>query len=136
VEIPWDVFEKAEIEAAPDSGKGYDDFVAQGPLRATVTATDGRKLQGEIAFDLDETRKWEFLDGEADDVEYHLPFALVKELRPVGRRRTEVTLVDGRKLVLEGQTDVDESNAGVALLGRKDESAYVAWGEVERIVFE
>ena len=106
------------------------------PLRATVYGTDGRKLQGEIAFDLDETRTWEFLDGELDDVEYHIPFSMVKEVRPIGRRRSEVTLVNGQKLTLEGQTDVDESNAGVALIGRHDESAYLPWDEVERIVFE
>ncbi len=136
VEIPWDVFEKAEIEVATDSGKGYDDYKPQGALRATVVAIDGRKLTGEIAFDLDETRRWEMLDGELDDVEYHVPFSMVKEVRPVGRRRTEVTLVSGQKLMLEGQTDVDESNGGIGFLGKTGDDKYLPWDEVERITFE
>src|SRR5262245_14009719 len=104
------------MEVAADSGKGYDDYKPHGPLRATVTTTDGRKLSGTIAYDLDETRGWEFLDGEQDDVEYHLPLSMVKEVRAMGRRRSEITLVNGQKLTLEGQTDVDETNAGIAFL--------------------
>ena len=136
VEISWDVFERADIEVASDSGYGYDDYKPQRALRAVVTATDGRKLSGEVAYDLDEMRTWEFLDGELDDVEYHVPFSMVKEVRPVGRRRAEITLINGKKVMLEGQTDVDESSAGVALIGRKDESAYVPWEKIESIVFE
>jgi hypothetical protein len=137
VEIPWDVFERADIEVAADSGKGYDDYKADGPLRGTVFASDGRQLEGEIAFDLDETRQWEFLDGEQDDVEYHVPFSMVKEVRPIGRRRSEVTLRNGQKLTLEGQTDVDESNAGVALLaGKAGSDRYVPWEDVAKVVFE
>ncbi|MGH7858008.1 MAG: hypothetical protein ACREQY_11825 [Candidatus Binatia bacterium] len=137
VEIPWEVFERADIEVAADSGKGYDDYPPHGPLRATVTASDGRSFSGEIAFDLDETRQWEFLDGEQDDVEYHVPFSMVKEVRPIGRRRSEVTLRNGQKLTLEGQTDVDESNAGVALLaGKAGEDRYVPWQDVAKVVFD
>jgi hypothetical protein len=137
VEIPWDVFERADIEAATDSGRGYDDYEPVGALRAAVSGTGGQQLAGEIAFDLDETRQWEFLDGEQEDVEYHVPFSMVKEVRPMGRRRSEVTLRNGQKLTLEGQTDVDETNAGIALLaGKAGEDRYLSWDEVAKVVFD
>jgi hypothetical protein len=136
VEIPWDAFRRAEIEAAPDSGRGYDDYPAGRPLEAKVTAADGRSRSGRIAFDLDETASWELLNGVGDDVEYSIVFADVKSIRPLGRKRAEVELRNGQKLTLEGQTDVSESNAGVAFLGpEKVEGApdYLPWDEITAI---
>lgn len=135
VEIPWDVFERVEIEAAADSGRGYDDFPALGALRARVTTVDGKSREGEIAFDLDESAQWEMLDGMEDDVEYTIPFARVESIRRLGSRRSEVTLAGGEKLELEGQTDVDESNAGIAFLGVAGDDGYLRWTEVEKIEF-
>ena len=139
VEIPWEVFVRAEIEAAPDSGPGYDAYAAGRPLAAKVTATDGRVRSGRIAFDLDESASWEMLNGSQADVEYSIPFARIKAIRPLGRKRAEVTLDSGQKLQLEGQTDVGESNAGVAFLDAEKSAvgpAYLAWDEISAIEFE
>jgi hypothetical protein len=139
VEIPWGVFVRAEIEAAPDSGPGYDSYAAGRPLAAKVTATDGRVRAGRIAYDLDESASWELLNGSQADVEYSIPFARVKEIRPLGRTRAEVTLDNGRKLQLEGQTDVGEANAGVAFLDAEKSAgafAYLPWDEIAAIEFE
>lgn len=137
VSISWEVFVRAEIEAASDSGRGYDDFPALGAVRASVTTTDGRKLSGPIAYDLDETERWEMIDGTKDDVEYHVVLDRVREIRPLSQRRTDVVLDDGTRLALEGQTDVDESNAGVAILSERGTSeAYVPWSQVASITLE
>ena len=133
VEIPWDVFERADIEVAMDSGRSYGDYPSLGEIRARVTLRGGRTRQGRIAFDLDETFLWELLDGYADDVEYHIPFVRVKSVRPLGTRRAEVTLDNGEKLRLEGQTDVGDDNAGIAFLESADDEGYVAWDEVELV---
>ena len=133
VEIPWDVFERADIEVAKDSGRSYGDYPSLGEIRARVTLRGGRTRQGRIAFDLDETFLWELLDGYADDVEYHIPFVRVKSVRPLGTRRAEVTLDNGLKLRLEGQTDVGDDNAGIAFLESADDEGYVAWDEVELV---
>jgi len=134
VEIPWDVFERADIEVSGDSGRGYDDYPPLGDIRARVTTADGKKREGRIAFDLDETQLWEMLDGSLNDVEYHIPFVRVKEIRPQGRR-TDVTLDTGQTLRLEDETDVSEDNAGIAFLddGGDLDDNYIRWEDVERI---
>jgi len=139
VEIPWDVFERAELSVAADSGRGYDDYPPGRPITAQVTTRDGRGSAGRIAFDLDETESWEMLDGSQDDVSYSIPFERVASLAPIGRQRTEVVLRSGVKLRLEGPTDVSESNAGIAFLGPERPEGkrdYIPWDEVAKIDFE
>lgn len=136
VEIPWDVFQRAEISAATDSGRGYADYRPGRPLEATVTATGGRSRSGRIAYDLDETATWELVDGIQDDVEYSVPFAEVESIRPQGSKRAEIVLRNGQKLRLEGQTDVTDANAGVAFLDaekREGAPTYFPWDEIVAI---
>jgi len=133
VEIPWEVFERADIEVAKDSGKRYGDYPSLGPIEAKVTLRGGKTRQGKIAFDLDETHGWEMLNGIQDDVDYDIPFARVKSIRPLGSRRSEVTLTNGEKLRLEGQTDVSDDNAGIAFLDAEGDDAYVSWEDVELV---
>lgn len=133
VEIPWDVFERAEIQASDESGKGYDEYPAQGPIRARVTNVDGQTREGEIAYDLDETQRWELFNGSRDDIEYSIPFPRVKQIRRLSSRRSEVTLDNGTKLELEGETDVDETNGGIAFLGQKGADAYWRWEDVATV---
>ena len=135
VEVAWDVFDHADIEVAESSGKGYGDYAPLGPIRARVTATGGATSEGEIAFDLDEKEQWEMLNGDQDDVKYSIPFVRVKEIRRLGTRRAEVTLDNGEKLRLEGETDVGDGNAGIAFLGKSGDGAYIAWDDVEKIEF-
>jgi hypothetical protein len=133
VEIPWEVFERAEIQASSDSGKGYDEYPAQGPIRARVTNVDGQTREGEIAYDLDELQRWELFNGSQDDVEYSIPFTRVKQIRRLSSRRSEVTLDNGAKLELEGETDVDETNGGIAFVGKSGTGSYWAWEEVATV---
>jgi hypothetical protein len=138
IEMPWDVFERADIEIAKDSGRGYDDYEPLGEIRAKVTLRGGKVREGRIAYDLDETYLWEMLNGNQDDVDYDIPFAHVKQIRPLGRR-SEVVLDNGQKLRLEGQTDVGESNAGVAFLDAEKSAgafAYLPWDEIAAIEFQ
>ena len=79
------------------------------------------------------------LDGAQDDVAYAIPFERVATIAPISRKRTEVVLVSGLKLRLEGPTDVSDSNAGVAFLGpeaREGAPTYIPWDEIELIRFE
>lgn len=131
VEIPWDVFERADLEVAKDSGKGYGDYAPLGEIRAKVTLRGGKTREGRIAYDLDETHLWEMLNGNQEDVDYDIPFVRVKQIRPMGRR-AEVTLDNGQKLRLEGQTDVGDDHAGIAFLDGSEED-YVTWDEVELV---
>jgi len=135
VEIPWEAFERADLEVAADSGRGYGDYPALGDIRARVTSVAGKSREGKIAFDLDETQLWEMLDGAQGDIEYHIPFLRVKSIQPLSRLRTRVELVDGQTLELEGETDVSDDNAGVAFLdapGSLDDD-YLRWENVAKI---
>ncbi len=139
VEIPWSAFERAEISVAPDSGKGYDAYGPARPLSARVTTVDGKSYSGRIAYDLDEVASWEMLNGTLDDVEYSIPFERIRGIRNTRRSRAEVELVGGRKLMLEGSTDVGDGNAGIAFLGperREGTPDYLPWEDVAEIRFE
>ena len=65
-----------------------------------------------------------------------MPFSLVREIRPLSQRRTDIVLDNGERLALEGQTDVDDSNAGVAFLSAKGTDAYVPWDQIASIKLE
>jgi hypothetical protein len=54
VDIPWDVFERADIEVAKSSGRSYGDYPPLGPIHARVTLRGGKTREGRIAYDLDE----------------------------------------------------------------------------------
>jgi len=133
IELSWDEFERADLELAPRSGRGYEEYPKLGPIVARVVARDGRVREGRIAFDLDETERWEMLDGGQDGIRYSIPFADLGEIRRDGADHCRVTLRNGRKLRLGGSTDVGEFNAGIAFLDRKGDDAYLPWDEVESI---
>lgn len=147
VEVSWDAFEKVVFEEPPGSGPAYGDFTGK-PIHGTVTTADGDKHTGNLAYDLDEERSWEMLDGTYRDVEYHIPFALIAAVVPDGRRSTKVTLRGGEELRLEEQTDVDDSNAGIEISsggsgpavekepGTRGGRVYVDWEDVRRIDFD
>lgn len=132
--VQWEAFERVDFSEPGSSGPTYAELEEGGPIYGTVTGRDGAKHTGEIVYDLDETQRWEMLNGTSDHVEYTIPFALVQSIEP-GRGRSDVTLASGEKLRLEDATDVDDSNAGVLVLSG-DKKTYVAWDDVERIDFE
>ncbi len=132
--VKWDTFERVDFSEPGSSGPPYDELDDGGPIRGTVTDRDGGKHTGEIVFDLDETQRWEMLNGNSDDIEYTIPFAHVKSIEP-GRDRSDVTLVGGERLTLEDATDVDDSNAGILVISG-GEKTYIAWDDVDRIDFD
>ncbi len=134
--VDWDVFERLELTDSESSGPRYEDFEPAAPLAGKVTDVDGKSYDGRIVYDLDESEAWEFLDGERDDVEYHIPFALVAAVEPQGDRSSRVILASGEELELEDSADVDEDNDGVLVLPGEGEPIYLAWKEVRRIDFE
>ena len=137
VKIGWDEFGKVVFDdPGQGSGNTYDDYDAGRPLTGTVVDRDGQRHAGRLVFDLDEAWDWEILDGHADDIEYSIPFALVKGLQRDGSRASRVALKSGVTLTLEDTADVSEGNAGILVLpteGRGE--TYLRWSEVERVDF-
>lgn len=133
VKVQWDEFVRVDFDSDGSSGVAYDDYAEITPLRGRVVESDGTSHAGEIVFDLDERRSWEFLEGMRDDMEYAIPFAMVKSVQ----RRSDsvrVTLRNGENLVLEDSQDVSDENDGVVVLSAGgDRELYIAWRDVERI---
>ncbi|MCP3963769.1 MAG: hypothetical protein GY719_38525 [bacterium] len=133
--VKWDAFERLTLEEPDDSGPAYEDFAPAKALAGKVTGEDGKVHEGRIVYNLDESETWEILGGDRDDIEYHIPFALVSAVIPDGPNGSRVVLVSGEELELEDSSDVAEDNDGVLVLGG-GEPVYVAWDRVRRIDFE
>ena len=134
--IPWSAFERVDFSEAGSSGPAYDDFKPAEPLRGTVTDVDGKSYRGKIVYDVDESETWEMLNGEWRDVEYSIPFALIRAVEPRDDDSSRVFLKSGEELVLEDSADVGEGNAGVLVIPTEGKPIYVEWDEVKRVELE
>lgn len=134
--IPWSAFERVDFSEAGSSGPSYDDFKPSEPLRGTVTDAGGKRYSGRIVYDIDESETWEILNGEWRDVEYSIPFALVRAVEPRDDESSRVILKSGEELVLEDAADVDGDNSGVLVIPIEGKPIYVEWDDVKRIDFE
>ena len=133
--ISWDAFERVQFSDG-GSGPAYGDYPAGSVLAGTVTTLDGRKLSGRLVYDLDESETTEMLDGERNDVEYSIPFALVASVIPA-RDRSRVVLRTGEEVVLEDAVDVSDDNAGLLVFeAGKERPTYVPWDDVDRVDFD
>lgn len=136
VDIEWREFEKVTFQEAPNSGKPYKDFAKQKALEATVKTEDGKKLNGRIVYDLDEAYDFEILHGmDDDDIEYLIPFRNIKSIQPKGYDESEVVLNNGKKLRLEESQDVSDENTGLLVFEGTKDPVYVAWDDIDEIVF-
>jgi len=139
VDIPWDEFVEIEFRETPENvGVAYDDYQGSKKLKATVNTFDDEFISGEIVFDLDEALQLEMLNGNDDHVEYFIPFGAIKEITPMNRKESKVTLSNGESFLLDGKVDVNEDNDGVLVYFKtsSDKPKYVAWSEVQKITFE
>jgi hypothetical protein len=100
----------------------------------------GRRLAGQLVYDLDESETTETLDAPSQGVDYTLPFGLIASLvvpEEDGAELARVTLRSGEELRLERSGDLGDGNAGMLIFedgGRSPE--YVHWADVDQIVFD
>jgi len=136
VDISWDEFDEVIFSDISSSSITYDDFKGDADIFGTVTTVDGDLHVGRIAYDLDEEYQFEMLNGKSDDIEYFIPFANVKSVKPGRRDRANVTLTDGSTITLEDSVDVSDDNDGVLIfLKAGEDPTYVAWEDIEKIDF-
>jgi hypothetical protein len=151
--VSWAAFERLELSdpAAVGSGPGYDDFPPGAPLTGAVTTRDGRRVEGRLVYDLDESETTETLDAPAAGVDYTIPFGLVAAIvLPPSTEgdapHARVTLHGGEELRLELAGDLGARNLGLLVFAGPDpggeggeggeRAEHVPWTEVERIDFE
>ena len=133
--VSWDAFERVDFSDAGKSGPAYKEFKPGKQLQASVLDVEGGTHRGRIAFDLDETETWEFLDGNRRDVAYAIPMGRIAAIVPGDGGSSRVILRNGEELELEGESDVGRGNAGVMVLDGDQEKVYLPWGKVKRIDF-
>ncbi len=128
--VQWDEFDYLEFKDAPKA-PSYDKYNGGKKLTGTVTAEDGKEYKGDIIWDADETYTWELLDGNMDDVDFAVEFGNIKSIDKNGRRGSEVTLKDGRKLRLRDSNDVDDGNKGIIvhINGNRDDEVMIDWDD-------
>jgi hypothetical protein len=132
--ISWDTFERLEFSPG-GSGPAYGDFPPGLPLAGIVTTRDGRRLEGRLVYDLDESETTETLDAPAEGVDYTIPFGLITSIVLPGREeRARMTLSNGEELQLDRRGDLGDANGGMLIfVGGRDRPEYVPWIEVERV---
>ncbi len=137
VDIPWREFESLEFTEIPkNTMPSYSDFVKPKSLSGTVTTVNGKSYSGKIIFDLDEELDIEIIQGESDNIEYLIPFRAVKRIRPKNYHYSELELRNGDKLVLGDSQDVSDKNYGILVFQDEDNYKYIAWEDLEEIVFK
>lgn len=135
--VSWDAFERLDFSQPGPSGPSYDDFKPSGPLRGKVTEVGGETHSGRIVYDMDESEGWEILNGDRRDLEYNIPFSLIRSIIPESRDSSRVILKGGEEVTLEDSADVGDGNDGVLVIpDGGGEPTYVDWDDVERIDFD
>jgi hypothetical protein len=139
--ISWDAFERLDFSPG-GSGPAYGDFPPGLPLTGSVTTRNGRRLDGRLVYDLDESETTETLDAPAQGVNYTIPFGLIASIVLPGReesgtQRAKVTLHNGEELQLERSGDLGAGNGGMLIfVDGSQRPEYVLWTDVERIDFQ
>jgi hypothetical protein len=139
--VSWDAFERVEFSPGA-SGPAYGDFPPGGPLTGSVTTRDGRRLDGRLVYDLDESEFTETLDAPSEGVDYTIPFGLIASTvlpgpEERGTQRARVTLRSGKELQLECAGDLGQGNAGMLIfVGDRQRPEYVPWTDVEQVALD
>jgi hypothetical protein len=132
--VKWEEFKSVDFGAAP-AGLQRPSFDPGSPLRGTVTALDGRVIEGEVRWGNDEAQRWEFISGWHGDVDFDIEFGAIAEIRRVGEDRVVVLLRDGRRFELEDTPDVDDRHRGVFVKPDGRARRLVRWQDFDRVVF-
>jgi len=135
-EIGWDEFQEVIYEDKDSSGKGYKEFNHDNKLKGTVKTIEGGVFEGDIVYDLDEHAGYEILNGNLDDMEFNIPFHMIKSVTPKGRHSAIVDLRNGQSLRLEDGQDVSASQDGLLIFLNDNDREYVEWEDVDTIIFK
>jgi hypothetical protein len=139
--ISWDAFERVDFTAG-GTPPGYADFQPGRPLGGTVTTRDGRRLEGRLVYDFDETETTETLDVSFKGVDYGIPLGMIASIVPPAREggtgeTGRVVLHGGEALQVERTGDVGATNAGMLVfVERRERPEHVPWAEVAQIDFD
>lgn len=134
VDIPWDEFVEVTFSEPKSGTVHYNSFDGDQEITGSVTTSEGEIFSGTIIYDLDEEYQLEILNGDKNDIEYFIPFQLVKSIQPRRSSRANVELKSGTTIRLEDSVDVSEDHDGVLIFENDDDNpVYIPWYDIENI---
>ena len=137
VEVKWHDFKRVEFLPISNTKLlSYTDFGNPKPIHGVVKTKDGASLSGKIVYDLDEAFDFELLNGELDDMEFQIPFRNIELIKPQRRSASLVKLKSSEEFVLEDAQDISSRNEGILVFNDQSKPIYIAWEEIEEIVFK
>lgn len=137
VKLSWPAFRRINFSPAPTTGPSYAHFDDPSLLTGKVSQIEGNDLSGRIVFDIDESLDFEFLEGMENDIEYHIPFRMIKRITPKNYDYSMIELRSGKTLLLGGLRDVSSKNGGLLVFRKGEkEPTHVHWKKIYEIVFD
>lgn len=134
--VPWRHFLKVRYQDVNHVGDNYDSFHKTSLLHGKVYGKDGKIYMGRIVYDLDESERWEMLDGEIKGIRYSIPFGFVDKMIPLSKKRTRVTLTTGETLVFRKTVDVNADNGGLLIYEyNPNPPVYLTFKDMKKVVF-
>jgi hypothetical protein len=137
VTVDWDDFDRMEILDEGDKHPvRYDQFPEIKPLMGVVYDEDGKRYEGKIRWDNDETESWELLDGEYKDLDIDVEFSQIDRIEKVSSRSAKITLKNGNSFKLSGSNDVNDENKGIYVTTRDGDEIQLDWEDFDRAEFK
>ncbi|MCH1570010.1 MAG: hypothetical protein L7S64_01595 [Longimicrobiales bacterium] len=132
--VSWDEFKSVDFDIPPEHPV-RPSFDAGSRLLGTVSAVDGRVIEGEIRWGNDKAQLWEFMSGGHRDVDFTIEFGAISSIHRVEDDRVAVVLRDGRRFELEDTPDVHARHRGVFVKPEGRPRRLVRWQDFDRVVF-
>ncbi len=129
VEVPWRRIEMIQFAPTPADAKtlGYR-------IRGKVKTTEG-DFEGYIQWDSEEALSIDKIDGDEDDVRMSIDMGKIRKIERESRRRSKLTLKDGRSMILDGTNDVNEEIRGVLVEDERFGRVTIDWDAFEEVEF-
>ena len=134
-EIPAREIDKVLFRDPQMKAPVYKSYQPVSRIQGRILTHDNRSVRGQIIYDLDEAFDCELLDGESNDIEYRIPFNIIKRIEPVDDEHSRVMLSGGRSLLLTDHMDVSRKNSGCLVETTRNQYIYIPWKEIREIRF-
>jgi hypothetical protein len=136
VKLSWDAFRRLTFATPSSTGQGFNDFKSPKVLRGSVTTVEDESINGRIIFDIDEALDFEIIEGKENDIEYSIPFTLIRKITPKNYDYSVIELKSGKSVMLGDARDISSDNAGVLVFEKSSKKPrYFSWKKIIEIKF-
>jgi hypothetical protein len=129
VKLDWQRIERVDFGPAPAGTR------PPGSRLHGKVAVRGGTFEGYIQWDSQECLDLDRLDGESEDGEMSIEFGRIRAIEKHDDSGAWVELKDGRRLLLEGTNDVNDSIRGILVEDQRFGRVKLSWAAFERAQF-